>query len=343
MRVADGAGRAQRSTSSRVKGRRAARRRRAAGGRGQRARSGSRSKTNRVARSPCRPTSGPGSTAPAGVTLIDDPGVVAVPDVCTSRENCDASIRAGDTALGRQRRQLQVLGAGHHRARLQHGAALDADRGALRRPARLCDVGHGARTRSARCWRRWTPARSTPRASSSMTRPAPATKPGGEIYARRGLRRARSAWTSRPRRWPRWCAGRDRLRLAANRPRSTARTTAGELVSVSDPNVRGMAHVEGIDACGGEQRRAAGTTWQAASAPATAGTAARHGSPRRPADRRPAWFSPGPTVRNVAFPGLEHRGLGSGACRGWVAPRRHPYSGRRPDPQGGLPCAACSP
>ena len=37
----------------------------------------------------------PGLTAPAGVTLIDDPGVVAVPDVCTSRENCDTSIRAG--------------------------------------------------------------------------------------------------------------------------------------------------------------------------------------------------------------------------------------------------------
>ena len=75
-------------------------------------------------------------------------------------------------------------------------------------------------------------------------------------------------------------------------------------IRFSDPAVRGMAHVEGVDVCNGDS----GGGWYdlAGSVRTAYGLHSRsdtgcHGAPLT-AD---SWFSPWPTVRNVVVPGVD--------------------------------------
>ena len=240
----------------------------------------------------------PGLTAPAGVTLIDDPGVVAVPDVCTSRENCDTSIRAGirpwvdnvgnfRCSVGFTARDFSTglrwtLTAGH----CNTGGFATWGTGANTIGPLLAAVDSGSIDASG----------------IFVNDPAYTGQPGGEIYRDVAFGgtvgvdfQATSLATMVPG---------DTVCLAANKTEINGPNYCGELVSVSDPNVRGMAHVEGVDACGGDS----GGGWYdlAGSVRTAYGLHSRsdtgcHGAPLT-AD---SWFSPWPTVRNVVFPGLD--------------------------------------
>ena len=185
-------------------------------------------------------------TAPAGVALIDDPGSNSVPDACTSRTACDTSVRAG-TVLWRGSQGSNVCSngftlrdpntnirwattAGH----CSNGALVTWGTSIGTIGPLIASMNSGAVDASA-IW---------------ISDPAYSGQAGHQIYRHAAfggtvqVDAAANLLTD-------MTVG-DTVCLSANFTDVTGGNLCGVLGSTSDPGNRGLARVDGMDACGGD-------------------------------------------------------------------------------------------
>ena len=235
---------------------------------------------------------------PAGVKVIDDPGTVAQPDVCDARDNCDTGVRAGAmlwrTNIGNETCSVGFTGrdfstdvrwtitAGHcSNGFLVDWGTVEETIGPL-----FATMDAGAVDASAILI-------NNPRYTNDL---------GGRIYrdaAFGGIVDVNAvAGTLAD-----IVAG-DTVCLAANFTEVNGPNLCGVIGTNSDAAVRGMARVDGVDACGGDSGGGwyslSGSTRTAYGFHSRSDTGC-HGA----AATADSWFSPWPTVQSALLPGLD--------------------------------------
>jgi len=235
---------------------------------------------------------------PAAVKVIDDPGTGVETDVCDARDNCDTGVRAGArlwrTNVGSEVCSVGFTGrdfstdtrwtitAGHcSNGFLVNWGTVGETIGPL-----IATMNSGSVDASAILIN-----------NSRYTNDL-----GGRIYrdaAFGGIVDVNAAVST----LADIVAG-DPVCLAANFTDVNGPNLCGVIGTNSDPAVRGMARVDGVDACGGDS----GGGWYSKSGNTRTayGFHSRsdvgcHGAPAT-AD---SWFSPWPTVQNVLLPGVD--------------------------------------
>ena len=252
-------------------------------------------KTNRVVAA-VPPAQRASLTAPEGVTLIDDPGVVTEADACTARNACDTSVRAGAMlwrnsqgkyvcSVGFTGRDYSTglrwaITAGH----CSNGPLVTWGTGSGTIGPMIASLNSGAVDASA----------------ILINDPAYSGQAGHQIYrdAAYGgtvqVDAAADLLTD-------MTAG-DTVCLAANFQDVNGPNLCGVLGTTSDPAVRGMARVDGLDGCGGDS----GGGWYGLSGSTrTAYGFHSRSNPGCHVANGSSWFSPWATVKSSLLPGVD--------------------------------------
>lgn len=240
---------------------------------------------------------------PAGVTLIDDPGVSVEPDACTSRALCDTTIRAGSmlwrTNVGStvcsQAFTARITGtnsratftAGH----CSNGALVTWGTGANSIGPLFASLDSGAIDASY-----------IPVTQAAYLDDIAVQDRGGQIFRDPAFGGTVDVDAVAPTLGFIWAG--DTVCLSANYTEINGPNYCGVVVTNSDPAVRGMARVDGMDACGGDS--GGGWYWLSGSTRTAYGVHSRsntgcHGG----SGGNTSWFSPVPTIRSGFAPGTD--------------------------------------
>lgn len=235
---------------------------------------------------------------PAGVKVIDDPGIAAEPDVCDARDNCDTGVRAGAMiwrnnvgnewcSVGFTGRDFSTdlrwtITAGHcSNGVLVNWGTVGETIGPL-----IASMDAGSVDASAILIN-----------NSRYTNDL-----GGRIYRDAnfgGIVDVDAVVSTLA-----GIVAGDTVCLAANFTDVNGPNLCGVIGTNSDPAVRGMARVDGVDGCGGDSGGGwyslSGTTRTAYGFHSRSDSGC-HGAPAT-AD---SWFSPWPTVQSALIPGVD--------------------------------------
>ena len=240
---------------------------------------------------------------PAGVTLIDALAVSVEPDACTSRSLCDTTLRAG-TRLWRAAAGANVCSQGftaritgtNSRATFTAGHCSNGV---------LVNWGTGATSIG--------PLFATMNLDSIDASYIPVTNAvylddiagqdrGGQIFRDPAYGGTVAVDAVAPSLASIWAG--DTVCLAANATEINGPNYCGVVTTNSDPLVRGMVKVDGVDACGGDSGGGwyslAGATRSAYGVHSRSNTGC-HGA----AGGDTSWFSPVPTIRSGFAPGTD--------------------------------------
>lgn len=223
---------------------------------------------------------------PDGVALVDDPHVVTEEDYgCTSRVACDYTIRAG-SVLWRGSAGNNVCSVGF--------TARDTSNRRYTLTAGHCSSGNGVTwgTGSAAIGPMYASVDSGAydAAIIQVTNPWFASDAGGEIYQTATVNYVAPTLS--------YITAGETVCLSANFTNPTGPNRCGVVGTNSDPAVRGMVRVNGLDACGGDS--GGGWYWLASSTYRVAyGLHSRSDVGCNVSQGR-SWFSPLPTIKNWA-------------------------------------------
>ena len=256
--------------------------------------------TNRVvvAVPPAQRASLTAGGVPAGVKVVDDPGIVAQPDVCNARDNCDTGVRAG-AMLWRTNVGNEVCSVGFTGRNIINDVRWTITAGHCSNGF-LVDWGTVGETIGPLF--ATMDAGSVDASAILINNPRYTNDLGGRIYRDAAFGGIVDVDAVVPT-LADIVAG-DTVCLAANFTDVNGPNLCGVIGTNSDPAVRGMARVDGVDGCGGDS----GGGWYSLSGSTRTayGFHSRsdvgcHGAPAT-AD---SWFSPWPTVQSALLPGVD--------------------------------------